>query len=204
MSKIQLLTGGAVEESLEIDGVHRIFRYVLNKPTIGVLLLAGLLFFLAAAVLFFGPGLGGGFTAAFLIAIVVGISFFSMASFWGNFTNKTFIAVSEEFLFVGSDERAWRVHWSLVTRESLNMEELQLSRFQGRMVLSAGGQEIDIPLFTPFAYLEDIEALIFEMLKHLDLEPSDSKEQKGDPDEKKKEEMKKEEIADEVKAEKRS
>lgn len=168
MSKIQLITGGAVEEALADDGAHRIFRYQLNKPTIGVLLIVGALFFTAAGVLWFGFGLGGGFTAAFLIAIAIGISFFSMASFWGNFAQKNFIAVSDDYLFVGGDERAWRIHWSLVDRESLNMDELQLSRFQGRMHLQAGGQQIQIPLFTPFAFLDDIESLMFEFLRRLE------------------------------------
>lgn len=170
MSKIQLLTGGAVEDTLEVDGADQVFRYRLNKPMIGVLLAIGGLFFLAAAILFVGPGLGGGFTAAFLLAILLGMSFFSMASFWGNFTQKRFIAISDQHLFVGADEKAWQIHWSLVDRESLNMEDLQLSRFQGRIQLKTGGQEIDIPLFTPFAILNDIEGLMFEFLKRLEVE----------------------------------
>lgn len=168
MSRIQLISGPAVEESFQDADVRRVFHYQLNPATIGVLLLVGLLFFIGAGVLWFGPGLGGGYTVGFVLAILMGMSFFSMASFWENFRQKHFIAVSDDYLFVGQKEQAWRIHWSLVDRETLNLEDLQMSRFQGKMSLHSGGQDIDIPLFTPFVFLEDIEGLMFELLQRLE------------------------------------
>lgn len=168
MSKIQLLTGPAVEESLENTGVRRLIRYQLNPATVGLLFLFGIASFGAALYLVFGPGLGGGYTAGFAIALVMGMTFFSMVSFWSNFKTKHFIAVSDEFLYVGKDEKAWRVHWSLVDRDSLNFDAMKNSRFQGKIYLETAGQTVEVPLFTPFVFVEDIEGLMFELLQRLE------------------------------------
>ena len=170
MSKIQLLAGPAVEEALEDEAVRQFFRYQLNPATVGLLLIFGGAGFLAAFLLWFFVGLGGAMTLAFIAALAAGMSFFSMAAFWGNFRNARFIAVSDDFFFVGKDEQAWRIHWSLITRESLNMDALQASRLRGKMHLESAGQTIEIPLYTPFVFIEDIEGLMFELLQRLESE----------------------------------
>lgn len=170
MSKIQLLSGPAVEEALEETAVRHFFRYQLNPATIGLLLIFGGISFLVAFYLWFWPGLGGGYTIGFIIAILGGMSFFSMASFWGNFRNKQFIAISDDYLYVGKEERVWRIHWSLVDRETLNLDAMQNSRLQGTLRLDTAGQSVEIPLFTPFVFVEDIEGLMFELLQRLEAE----------------------------------
>lgn len=171
MSKIQLLSGSAVDQALEGTAVRHLFRYDLNPATLGVLLVIGGLSFLAAAYLWFGTGLGGGYTAGFITALIAGSTFFSMASFWSNFSNSRFIAISDDFLFVGeNDEKAWQIHWSLVDRDTLNFDEMKSSRFRGKINLEAAGQNIEIPLYTPFAYIEDLEGLMFELLQRLESE----------------------------------
>lgn len=170
MSKIQLLTGPAVDEGLEDEAVRHFFRYQLNPATLGLLLIFGGGSFVAAFYLWFWPGLGGSYTVGFIIAILAGMTFFSMASFWGNFRNKRFIAISDDYLFVGKDEQAWRIHWSLVDRDTLNMDAMKTSRYQGRLYLDTAGQTIEIPLYTPFAFVEDIEGLMFELLQRLEAE----------------------------------
>ena len=170
MSKIQLLSGPAVDEALEETAVRHLFRYQLNPATIGLLLIFGGVCFITAFYLWFWPGLGGGYTVGFIIAILAGMSFFSMASFWGNFRNKQFIAISDDYLYVGKEERVWRIHWSLVDRDTLNLDAMQNSRLQGKLCLDAAGQSVDIPLFTPFVFVEDIEGLMFELLQRLDAE----------------------------------
>ncbi len=170
MSKIQLLAGPAVDEALEDTAIRHFFGYQMNPATLGLLLIFGGGAFAAAFYLWFWPGLGGGYTVGFIIAILAGMSFFSMASFWGNFRNKRFIAVSDDFLYIGKDEQAWRVHWSLVNQDTLNFDAMQTSRLQGRIHLETAGQTIEIPLYTPFVFVEDIEGLMFELLQRLEAE----------------------------------
>ncbi len=93
-----------------------------------------------------------------------------MGSFWSNFKQKRFIAISDDFLFVGQDEQAWRIHWSLIDRDSLNLDEMQTSKMSGKLTLQTAGQEVEIPLYTPFIFIEDIEGLMFEFLQRLDAE----------------------------------
>ncbi len=170
MSKIQLLSGPAVDEALEQTAVRHLIRYQINPATLGVLLILGGVCFVIAGYIWFAIGLGGGTTAAFIGTLLVGLTFFSMAAFWGNFRNNRFIAISDDHLFIGEEEKAWRVHWSLVDRESLNFDQMQSSRLRGSIRLETAGQNIDIPLYTPFVYIEDLEGLMFELLQRLDAE----------------------------------
>lgn len=168
MSKIQLLTGPAVQESLERTGVRQLFRYQLNPATVGLLFVFGIASFGTAIYLFFGPGLGGLMTAGFAVALALGMTFFSMVSFWSNYKTKHLIAVSDDYLYVGKDDKAWRVHWELVDRHSLNFDDMQTSRMQGKINLRAADQPIEIPLYTPFVFLEDIEGFMFHILRRLE------------------------------------
>lgn len=168
MSKIQLLSGPAIDDALEETAVRHLFRYQLNPATLAVLLLLGAAGFITAFYFWFWPGLGGGYTVAFISSILLGMTFFSMASFWGNFQHKHFVAISDDFLYVGNDQQAWRIHWSMVNRDTLNFDEMQNSRLRGKLYLEAAGQTIDIPLFTPFVFVEDIEGLMFELLQRLE------------------------------------
>lgn len=170
MSKIQLLSGPSVDEALEETAVRHLFRYKLNPATLGVLLILGAAGFAAAGYLWFIPGLGGTTTALFIGALLLGMTFFSMASFWGNFRNNHFVAVSDDYLFVGKDEQAWRIHWSLVDRDTLRLDEMKSSRFRGKVHLETAGQSVEIPLYTPFVFVEDIEGLMFELLQRLEAE----------------------------------
>lgn len=166
-SKLQLLSGPSVDDALQETAVRRLIRYRLNPATIGILLIFGGLSFVAAGYLWFGPGLGGGYTAGFIATLLLGMTFFSMAAFWGNFQNNSFVAISDDYLFVGQNEQAWRIDWSLIDREALNFDDMTTSRFRGVMTLDVGGQEIEIPLYTPFAIIEDYQALMSEFLHHL-------------------------------------
>lgn len=170
MSNIQLLSDSAVDDALEQTAVRHLFRYQLNPATIGTLLVLGGICFILAGYLFFGPGLGGVATAGFVGAILAALTFFSMASFWGNFGANRFVAITDDYLFVGDDENAWRIHWSLVDRDALNFDEMKSSRFRGNIAVDTAGQSIDIPLYTPFVYIEDLEGLMFELLQRLDTE----------------------------------
>ena len=170
MSKIQLLSGSAVDDALEQTAVRHFFGYELNRAPIGVLLFLGFAGFVAAGYLWFVPGLGGAMTAAFVGCILAGMTFFSMASFWANFRNNRFVAVTDDYLFVGADEQAWRIHWSLVDRQSLNFDQMQSSRFRGKINLETAGQDIELSLYTPFVRIEDLEGLMFELLQRLDAE----------------------------------
>lgn len=170
MPKIQLLSGPSVDEALETTAVRSVFRYKLNPATIGVLVVLGLASFVIAAYLWFGPGLGGVTTVGFFGCLALGVTFFSMGSYWDNFRNKRFIAVSDDYLFVGQDLQAWRIHWSLVDRQTLNLDEMKSSRLRGKFHLDAAGQSVEIPLYTPFVFLDDIEGLMFELLQRLEAE----------------------------------
>ena len=170
MAKIQLLSGPAVDEALETTAVRSVFRYKLNPATIGGLLVLGGASFVIAAYLWFGPGLGGATTVGFFACLAMGITFFSMGSYWDNFRNKRFIAVSDDYLFVGKDLQAWRIHWSLVNRETLNLDDMKSSRLRGKFHLDAAGQSVEIPLYTPFVFLDDIEGMMFELLQRLEVD----------------------------------
>lgn len=182
MATIHLLSGPAVNEALQEAAVRQIFRYRLNPPTVGLLVAIGVLFFLGAGLMFFGPGLGGGYRLAFFISLFMGMSFLSMAGFWSRFKDSHFIAISEDFFFVGKEDKAWRIDWSLITRETLDFESISMSRFRGKLTLNAAGQDVEIPLFTPFVFVEDIEGLMLEVLSRLDDDPAPALESEDPED----------------------
>ncbi|WP_158542625.1 hypothetical protein [Lujinxingia litoralis] len=180
MARIQLLSGPAVQQSLHDEPGAQLFRYRLNTLTLGAALGLGLILLLVAALLFFGPGLGGFYTAGFIASMALGLTLCSVVSYWSNFARKHFVATTDHSLLVGRNDNAWRVDWSLVTRETLDFEGMTLSPTRARLDLRAGGQHIAIPIFTPFVYLGDLEALMLALLERLDIDPGALSEDSAD------------------------
>ncbi|RVU43214.1 hypothetical protein EA187_13475 [Lujinxingia sediminis] len=174
MSRIRLLSGPAVQQTLNDEPGAKLFRYQLNIPVMGLALGLGLLSLLAAVILYFVASLGGFYTAAFIVLITLGLALCSVVSYGSNYARKHFVATSERCLLVGTNTNAWRVEWPLITRQTLDFEGMTLSPTSARLDLRTAGQHIQIPIFTPFAFLIDLEDLMAELLQHLDAEVEDT------------------------------
>lgn len=168
MSRIQLLSGPAVQQALHDEPGAQLYRYQLNVPILGLALALGLIFLVGAAILFFVTGLGGYYTAGFVAMIALGLTLCSMVSFGSNFARKHFIATTDDSLLVGRNDNAWRVEWALITRQTLDFAGMTLSPTRAKLDLRTAGQHIEIPIFTPFAFLNDLESLMFEILQRVD------------------------------------
>lgn len=168
MSKIQLLSGSAATDALNDEPLEARFGYVLNGFAAGTALGLGLACLMAAAGIWYATRFAHtGWTAGFAVAIVLGLTLLSTASYWQSFVREGLIAVSANYLFVGRKDRLWRVDWSLLDRRSMGFEDMALSPLQGFLRMRVAGQQIRVHLFNAFAYLEDVEGLMRHVLEHL-------------------------------------
>ncbi|MBA2664720.1 MAG: hypothetical protein H0U74_20705 [Bradymonadaceae bacterium] len=168
MSKLHLLHGPAVQGALEAETVDEMFRYELNKYAAGALLGLGVLCLLGAFGTWIFTRLNASLWATlFVLLMLAGLSFCSMASYWVNFVRDSFVAVSANFLFVGRSERAWKIDWSLLDKRALGLHAMELSPLKGGLVIEVAGQRIKLHLFNAFAYLVDIQTFMLHVLQRL-------------------------------------
>ena len=167
MSKLELISGPAVEQTLRKEGVD-VFRYVLNKPGLYLFLGVAMAFYGLAGITYWETQLAEPiWTVTFFCLLLVGLAFSAIAAYWHQFVNQHVVAVSDDHLFVGGAEKMWAISWDILTKKSLGFEEMELSRIQGALKIQVGGQTIKLHLFNALAYLADIEGLIFRLLNHI-------------------------------------
>ncbi|GEM_PF-2912696 len=162
-----LLHEGDVRRAL-LDFKGRAFHYTTNTGGQRVLLVfAGL--GLAGAV---GIYLYASFASLLWFLLSSGLAIFSVvlcASVyrWHKFAQTGFVAINDDFLYFGNDKRAWRISWDLLDAKALGFEDYTSERLSGKLSLDVAGQQIDLQLYHPLAYIEDLQGVMFEILSHM-------------------------------------
>jgi hypothetical protein len=167
MEHLILLHDEAVERAFRGVEVHA-FRYQPNWIAVISVFVVGLVGVGAALLLWHLPdppdkALRG-------VAALLGPASALLAAWalhWRSLANTSFIAFSQEHLFVGHDKRAWRIDRALLDAQTLGFDRLDRSRVRASLTLKIGGQDIPLLLFHPMAFATDIETLIASLLAHL-------------------------------------
>jgi hypothetical protein len=167
MSKLELMSGPGVEETLKSDDV-KVFRYVVNNPGLYLIIGIGLVFYGLAGLTYWETQLSQTvWSVAFFSLLIVGTGFNALAAYWHQFAGQNVVAVSDDKLYVGGPKKLWGIDWELLDRESAGFDEMELSRLRGALQLQVGGQKIKLHLFNAIAYLDDIEGLMFRLLSQI-------------------------------------
>jgi hypothetical protein len=171
MERLILLHEDAVVRSFDGVEAHP-FHYRVNVPA--------LIFFVTLGVAIAGGGLamwhltelphplsGGVIAAGALLA--------AWAMHWRWVARTSFVAFTEQHLFVGDHKRAWRIERSLLDADVLGFDRMKPSRLRAELELRVGGQEIPLLIFHPMAFAADVEILTASLLAHIasDDEPSE-------------------------------
>lgn len=169
-SKLQLMTGPAATEVLGGDGV-RVYGYILNVPAIVLLFAMAVAFYGIGALVWWQQGLDEAmWIAAFVVLCFIGSAFSIAALYWQNYAKTRLVAHSDDYLFIGSKEQLWRIHWDLLDMEALGVSEMELSKLSGRMTVKVGAERIPLDIFRGFVVLDDVPAFILAVLEKLDPE----------------------------------
>lgn len=173
MRKLRLIPGAGVPELLK-DPETRVYRYAANMTVFYLMLGIGFMLTLVALMVYaFGTmTVTRWLVFAFVFALigVIGVR----VLYWRNVLQNHFVATRDDFLYIGSHQNAWEIHESLLTRESMGFESMDLSKTRGVMNIRVGGQFITLRLFSAFVYLAELEAFMGEVLlriaeeEHLD------------------------------------
>lgn len=164
MDSLTLLHGPHARKALEGPDVT-VYAYALNRLGMYMLLgAAGILYVMAAWIWFGGHattlpwqiGLGSAFVIATVLSILV--------TYYNHIAEKRVVAISDETLMVGEVERLWVIDWSILDVESVGLKDMELSRASAGLQITAGGQDIKLLLYSPFARLADPQGFMFEVL----------------------------------------
>lgn len=183
MANVQLLDENGVNEALQ-EGDVEVFRYQLNRVGYTIVLLVGGLMLAGAGYIWWGTGLAENFwTAVFAGLTAGGLGLSIHAAYWYAFSSVHFVAVSDQKLVVGRQQKAWAIDWSVLDAEALGFEEMNNTAMRGALDVHVGGQDIKIHLYNAYVFLEDIQGFIFSLLKRLQQKQSAGGEQADNADE---------------------
>lgn len=167
---LQLLHDADLNRALE--GVEvRAFRYTRNTP--GQRVIGGL-----ALVCLAGCVISWFITRwvdPFSMALGVLLGSFGGALFWyvwhwHVFAERHFVAISDEHLYVGwaaHKGRAWRIGWELLDIDALGLRRMRTTRLSASLPIRVVGQEIELHLFGPLAYLPNYQELMGILLERV-------------------------------------
>lgn len=87
---------------------------------------------------------------------------------WHVFAQRHFVAVSQEHLYVGwaaHKGRAWRISWELLDVDTLGLRRMRTTRLSCTLPIQVVGQEVELHLFQPLAYLTHYQDLLGLLLE---------------------------------------
>lgn len=162
-----LLHEGDIRRAL-LDFEGRAFHYTTNVRGQRVLLLfSGIALAGAAGIYFYTQ-----FASLLWFLLASGLAIFAVVMTasvyrWHKFAQTSFVAINDTFLYFGNDKRAWRIAWDLLDAKALGFEDYESERLSGTLSLDVAGQKIDLHLYQPLAYIEDLHGVMFELLSHM-------------------------------------
>lgn len=169
-SKLKLLQGPDAEAALSGDGV-RVYGYILNRPALILLTVMAIAFYGLGALVWWQQGLDAAmWIVAFISLCGIGAAFSISVLYWQNFAKTRLVAHSDDYLFIGSRDSVWQIHWELLDLESLGVSQMELSKLSGRMTVKVGAERIPLDIFRGFVVLDDVPTFILAVLEKLDPE----------------------------------
>lgn len=158
-----LLHDGDVRRVL-LDFKGRAFHYHLNTAGQQLLLAgAGVLIASCVAILLVTK-LAVLWSILAAIAGVIGVATLAYIWRWRKFSQTSFVALDQDFLYIGDNKRAWRVAWGLLDAQSMGFDKLEIGKGNGKLELNVAGQKIDLQLYHPLTHVEDLQGFMFEVL----------------------------------------
>ena len=168
MTHLRLLQGPEIKNVLLRNDVV-IFRYQLNIPIAnlgGAIVLIGLAL---AALCWWETRLATLLWQAVFAGVVLGsVSLAAWVGYWVSFAKTKIVVAAPEGLYVGGNTGMWAIAWGLLSREALGLDDLQVQRLSGSLLIQVAGQEVPLHLYNIFAYLSDIEGLMFHLLQAIE------------------------------------
>ena len=164
---IQLLDEAQVKRVLE-DPRTRRFYYTFNKPGSAFLLVVSGLMLAGAAATWWQTGLitFWWFGLAALLALgALGLLAFIYT--WAKFTDKHFLAMTHQHLYLGDEGNAWRIAWELLDAQALGFDAMDTNRLSGLMIVKVAGQQLPLRLYHPLVCVDDLQGFMVEVLTHL-------------------------------------
>ena len=154
----------------------RSFRYQPNVPGAWFLIITGIIALTMAAFVIYRSGLALwvhkiGF--AFLAGYVLWA--FNTVGRWTLFVVRTYVAVSDDSLLIGSGSKASVVPRALLSQETVRIENMQRGKLTSVLPIEIGKFKSEVHLIGPFANMRNVQQFIAEILAAL-LPPADEGE----------------------------
>jgi hypothetical protein len=146
----------------------RSFRYRPNVPGSWFLIISGSICLGMSAFLAYRSGLallvhkiGFGFLAGFVLW-----SFYTVGR-WTLFSVRTYVAVSDKALLIGSGSRANLVPRDLLSQETVKIENMQRGKLTSVLPIEIDSFRSEVHLIGPFANMKNVQQFIAEILSAL-------------------------------------
>lgn len=163
MERLILLHEDALLRAFEGVEAHP-FHYRANMPALAMaLVVAGAGVAGAAALWHTGAAPDFIWGALVVASALLG----AWALHWRWVARTSFVAFTEQHLFVGDHKRAWRIERALLDAAVLGFDRMRPSRLRAQLDLKVGGQEIPLLIFHPMAFAKDMEMLTASLLAHI-------------------------------------
>ncbi len=171
MSVLHLLEGPAAKALLKNA---QQYTYVINKPVV-VIAVSFTSFCLAiAGFLYFKTALDEIQMVVALVAALLGAAYFSLrVLYWSSFVSERVIALTDNVFIVGTKEKVWAIDWSILTSETMGIEDMVLSKMGAHFLINVAGEEIKVPLYGAMFYLEELEKMMGDILARMTVDEGD-------------------------------
>lgn len=155
---VRRIEGEAVLEWLRRDAVTS-FRYEPNVAGMWMLILGGFFGFLAGALVWWFADIQELLTKAIvLVFFFAGGWLWWRQVWWFRFLVKTYVAVAEDEILVGTGKDAFAIPREHLTRDAVKVDDMQRGRLTMALPLRLTGFSYDIYLFGPFVKLKNLQA----------------------------------------------
>lgn len=171
MSFLHLLEGPATKALLKNA---QQYNYTINKPVV-VIAVSFTSFCLAiAGFVYFKTAMDEIQMIVAFIAAILGASYFSLrVIYWWSFVSERVIALTDNVFIVGTKEKVWAIDWSILTTETMGIEDMVLSKMGAHFMINVAGEKIKVPLYGAMFYLEDLEKMMGDVLARMNVDDSD-------------------------------
>ncbi len=171
MSVLHLLEGPAAKALLKNA---QQYNYAINKPVV-VIAVSFTSFCLAiAGFLYFKTAMDEIQMIVAFVAAILGAAYFSLrAIYWWSFVSERVIAITDNVFIVGTKEKVWAIDWSILTNETMGIEDMVLSKMGAHFMINVAGENIKVPLYGAMFYLEELEKMMGDVLSRMNVETLD-------------------------------
>lgn len=161
------LSGDPLRERLVAHGTE-IFRYRRNAPVFTFLTVLSTACAVAAGWIYTSSELRtylaiGAFSVLLASAVTVAV----LVIYWTWFVNVHFLAVTQHELLIGRSYSAWSLSWRGLDLQRMGFYDMDGHPAHGVLRVKLDGSTVRLHLFNPFAYVENLERFMFQVLTRL-------------------------------------